>query len=97
MSEQQPRNQSDPPRVSGAGEVPLFDRTSTHRRIFTGLLVACAVVALSDLVYHKHGHFHFEEAFGFHALFGFVAYLTIVNSAKLLRRFVKRPEDYYDE
>ena len=99
MSEQDPRNQSDAPhpRVSGAGEVPFLDRPSTHQRIFYSLLAACVVVVSSDLLYHKHGHFSFEEAFGFHAIFGFAAYLTIVNSAKLLRRFAKRPGDYYDE
>ena len=90
MSDESPK-----PAAPGADEPSLFDRPQTHKAIHIGLAVACVAAVLSDLLYHKHGHFAFEEAFGFHAFFGFVAYMTIVNSAKLLRRFVKRPENYY--
>ena len=92
MSDQDPK----PSDVPDSGSSPLFDRPQIHKAIAIGLGIACAVAMLSDLFYPKHGHFHFEEAFGFHAFFGFFAYLTIVNTAKLLRRWVKRPEDYYD-
>ena len=30
------------------------------------------------------------------AVFGFAAYVGLVNSAKLLRKLVMRPEDYYE-
>jgi hypothetical protein len=96
MSETETRAQNadtDPPKRRSTQ--PLFDRTSTHQAIFYGLIGACAAVLLSDLFYHKHGHFEFESSFGFHAFFGFLAYLTIVNSAKLLRLWVRRSEDYY--
>ncbi len=83
-----------PPQVGN--DAPFFDRPSTHRGIFYGLLGACAAVALADFVIHKHTTFEFETTFAFHAGFGFLAYLTIVNSAKVLRLIVKRPEDYYD-
>lgn len=73
------------------------DHPQTSQRILYGLIAACAVVFLSDLLYHKHAHFSFEQVLGFHGLFGFAAYVTIVNSAKVLRRLVKRSEDYYDE
>lgn len=85
----------DPTSASGNERSPL-QRPAAQRRIFLALLAACVVVLLSELLLHKHGDFAFEEAFGFHALFGFVAYLAIVNLAKLLRRLVERPEDYYD-
>jgi hypothetical protein len=69
----------------------------TSQRILYGLTAICVVLFFSDLLYHKHAHFSFEETIGFHGLFGFAAYVTIVNSAKLLRRIVTRPENYYDE
>lgn len=75
---------------------PWLDRASTHHRIFYTLLVVCALLVASDLVYHKHAHFDYELWFGFYAGFGFLAYCSIVFSAKLLRRIVKREEDYYD-
>ena len=37
-----------------------------------------------------------EEWFGFHAFFGFVAAFGLVLAAKRMRRWLKRPEDYYD-
>jgi hypothetical protein len=61
------------------------------------ILIAAAVgVVLADLSYHKHGHFGFQEWFAFDAVFGFAAYVGLVNSAKLLRKLVMRPEGYYE-
>jgi hypothetical protein len=75
----------------------FFDHPRVGKAIVTVLGIGAVVALLSDLFYEKHGHFEFEHAFGFHAAFGFLAYLTIVNTAKVLRRIVKRPQSYYDE
>ena len=64
--------------------------------IVYALYVICALLLIVDGFYHKHGHFAFEQWFGFYAFYGFVAYMVIVNSARLLRRLVKRDEHYYD-
>lgn len=100
-SERQPAGETDAPPsqpvASAAAEATgLFDRPGTRNVIFYGLMGLCALLFASDLLYHKHTHFDFEQSLGFHGLFGFVAYLTIVNSAKLLRCLVIRAEDYYD-
>lgn len=79
-----------------AGGAPSRRARAISRWMQGGLLLLCAALLVIDVVHEAHGHFAFEEWFGFHALFGFVAYMTIVNSAKLLRRLVERPEDYYD-
>ena len=60
------------------------------------LIGAAAAVTLADFGYHKHGHFGFQEWFAFDAVFGFAAYVGLVNSAKLLRKVVMRDEDYYE-
>lgn len=86
-----PKNTTPPTRRS------WLEHPHTGKRILTVLCVTCAGLFLADLAYHKHAHFEFEQSVGFHGLFGFFAYLTIVNSAKLLRHVVKRPEDYYNE
>ena len=65
--------------------------------ILVALVVLCALLALSEFLFHKHTQFSFEELFAFHGVFGFLAYLAIVNAAKLLRLWVKRPEDYYND
>lgn len=60
------------------------------------LTVACLLLVLADLVYHKHGHFSWETLFGFHGFFGFAAFFLAVLAGKPLRRLLKRDEDYYD-
>ena len=74
-----------------------LDRPQTAKNIFIALIVLCVALVVADLFVHKHGHFHFEEWIGFHAVFGFMAYCAIVLSAKQIRRFIKREENYYDE
>jgi hypothetical protein len=38
-----------------------------------------------------------EESFLFPAIFGFFAFVFIVQVGKWLRRMIMRPEDYYEE
>ena len=47
-------------------------------------------------LYGKEGHFRFEKVVGFHAIYGFVAFIFVVLSGKQLRLYLMRPEDYYD-
>lgn len=72
-----------------------LDRPRNVARLVYLLYAVCAGLLLADLFYEKHAHFAFESWFGFFALFGFFAYVVIVLSAKLLRRLISRPEDYY--
>ena len=60
------------------------------------LACACALTLVLNVVLHPHGHLEYEDWFGFHAVFGFLAYLFIVGGAVQLRKIVKREEDYYD-
>ena len=60
------------------------------------LLAVSIVLLLLDLVIHRHDLFSWEGWFGFYGFYGFVACVALVFAAKLLRKFVMRPEDYYD-
>ena len=62
-------------------------------RIF---LAVSIVLLLLDLVIHRHDLFSWEGWFGFYGFYGFVACVALVFAAKLLRKFVMRPKDYYD-
>lgn len=79
------------------GEAPrwLDDRRNVDR-IFYALCIACGGLVLADFLYHKHAHFDFESVTGFHGMFGFVAYVGLVLTAKQLRKVLRRDEDYYD-
>ncbi len=60
------------------------------------LYVICGALLAADLIIHKHGHFVWDEWFGFSAIYGLASCLILVLGAKWLLPFVKRDEAYYD-
>lgn len=78
------------------GTTPFLERKETHKKIYVGLIVVCALLLIPDLFVGKHGHFSYEEWPLFYGLFGFAAYSFIVITAKGLRKLISRKEDYYD-
>ena len=67
------------------------------RRVLYSLYVCCAVLLIIDFLYHRHSLHPWESWPGFYAVYGFVGCVLLVLIAKLLRRLVKRPENYYDK
>ncbi len=65
-------------------------------RIVHGLYALCALLLAIDLFPYKHSHYPFADWFGFYAFYGFFCCVGLVLTAKGLRVFVKRDEDYYD-
>lgn len=57
----------------------------------------CGLLLLIDPLVHKHGPFGIEHWLGFYAIFGLFSYVGLVLVAKQLRKFLMRPESYYDE
>ncbi len=73
-----------------------LDKPCNINKIIYVLYATCVGLLLLDFIYHRHAYFQFEHWFGFYAWFGFLAYTGIVMSAKLLRKIIKRQENYYD-
>ena len=73
-----------------------LDEPRNVTRIVYGLAALCALALLADLFYTKHPYFSVEQWPGFYAVFGFVASVTLVLTAKGLRRLLRRDEDYYE-
>ena len=75
-------------------------RAENADKVWYGLVGLCAALFVADFVYHsghaKHGYFAFETAIGFHAVYGFVAFLFVVLTGKELRKVLMRDEDFYD-
>ena len=76
-------------------------------KIFYALCVIAVLLVLTDLVFtlytrfdgnggHIKGHFGFEDIIGFHAAYGFMAFVLVVLSGTHLRSMLMRPLDYYD-
>ena len=74
----------------------LFDNPRVLSLIFGGLNILCILLILLEFAFHPHVTHERESFTGFYALFGFIAYVTIVLAATLLRKLVQRKEDYYD-
>lgn len=72
-----------------------LDKKKNVDRIVYGLYIVCAILFAADFLYHKHVYLGVEEFPGFYALYGFFMCAALVISAKIMRLFLKRPEDYY--
>jgi len=81
-----------------AGERKYWlDSARNVTKLYRGLWTIGIVLLALDLLLHKHEEFGFAARFGFYAVFGFVACVGLVLAAKeILRRLVKRSEDYYE-
>lgn len=73
-----------------------LDLPQNVARLYLGLWVLGGLLVALDLVVHRHAEVGFDGWFGFYGLYGFFACVTLVLAAKLLRRVLMRPEDYYD-
>jgi membrane protein YdbS with pleckstrin-like domain len=77
-------------------EQHIFDKPENVRRLLRFLYLACVLLLAADLFLHRQVEHSWESLWGFYALFGFVACVSLVLIAKQLRKLLKRPEDYYD-
>jgi hypothetical protein len=73
-----------------------LDEPRNVTRIVYGLAVLCALSLVADFFYTKHPHFSIERWPSFYAVYGFVGSVTLVLTAKELRRLLRRDEDYYE-
>ena len=74
----------------------FFDKPRNVQFLFRAFYVLCGVLVLLDFVVHRHETHPWERFLTFYPAYGFVGIVFLVYVAKLLRRIVMRPEDYYD-
>lgn len=74
----------------------IFDKPENVTRFLRGFYLICALLFLLDFILHRHITHNWENAPVFYALFGFIACVTLVLVAKLMRKVLMRKEDYYD-
>lgn len=78
-------------------KVYWLDQPGNVRKIYVGLGIVCLLLVGADVFYQKHPHFAIDGVFGFYGFYGFVSCVSLVLAAKLLRKLMMRPEDYYDK
>ena len=74
-----------------------LDLTHLGSRFTRFLLVIAIILLVVEFLVHRHGETHLEESFMFPAIFGFIAFIFIVEVGKILRRLIMRDESYYDD
>ena len=74
----------------------LFDNPRNVSLVIRCSYIICILLLLLDFILHRHVTREWEGFTGFYALFGFTACVTIVLTAKQLRKILKRKKDYYD-
>ena len=74
----------------------LFDNPPNVSLVIRCLYIICILLFLLDFILHRHVTREWEGVTGFYALFGFTACVTIVLTARQLRKILKRKKDYYD-
>ena len=75
----------------------IFDKPRNVRRVLRTLYAVCAVLFVTDFIYHRHDYASWEGWYGFYSIYGFVACVLLVLIAKEMRKVIMRREDYYDE
>ena len=73
-----------------------LDKPSNVKRLLVGLYLLCAGLLLTDALHHRHPILQMEGWFGFYSVYGFVACVILVLTAKEFRKLVARPKDYYE-
>jgi hypothetical protein len=73
-----------------------LDRKENVTKLYLGLWVVGSVLLVADLAVHQHEDVWFASWFGFYAVYGFLACVALVLTAKALRRVLMRDEDYYE-
>ena len=89
-------HKTDPSKLPALGRAFLWaDNKKSVTRVVYGLYTLCALLFVADFFYHKHTTFGIENIPGFYAIYGFVMCAALVICAKAMRKFLKRPEDFY--
>jgi hypothetical protein len=73
------------------------DKPGSANKIFWALAIFCGLLFIADFTYEKHGKFMVENIPGFFGVYGFVMFSLLILSVKVLRYFIKRPEDFYGD
>lgn len=83
------------PRAAPDEPVHWLRKPATIRVLW---VIGCVVLAVTLFVQRwvpLHGHFGWDDWYGFYAAFGFVGCVLMVVAAKVLALWVKRPDTYY--
>ncbi len=80
----------------------FLEKTENIKKMLAVFFVVCALLFLADFIFvsgivDKHAYYGWENWPGFYPAFGLIAYVSLVFVSEfIVRKLVKRKEDYYD-
>ena len=74
----------------------LFDDPKNIKRLLHIFYACCVLLVILDFVIHRHTMHEWEKLWAFYPVYGFVGCVVLVVVASWMRKFLIRPEDYYD-
>ncbi|WP_068546982.1 hypothetical protein [Thalassotalea crassostreae] len=74
----------------------LFDNPKNIKRLMQIFYFCCVVLVILDFVIHRHTMHEWDSLWAFYPVYGFVGCVVLVIVASWMRKFLIRPEDYYD-
>jgi hypothetical protein len=77
-------------------ELTFLDSPENRKKFRGYFYLLLIVLVIADFFVSKHGHFSWEAAPMFFAVYGFISCVSLIFIAKALRMIVKRKENYYD-
>jgi len=74
-----------------------FEKASRLRVVLFSFFLLCAVLFFVDFLIERHAYFEVEAYFNFYSIYGFVMFSIIIFGSRVLRFFLMRKENYYEE
>lgn len=75
----------------------LFDNPKNVELLLKVFYAICIFLVVVDFIVHRHILLAWENIPAFYAIYGFIACVVLVVLAKIMRIYVMRDEEYYDE
>jgi hypothetical protein len=73
----------------------ILNKLKNVNRVFAIICVFCFSLLIIDIFTRKHPDFPWEGYPDFYAVYGFLCCVMLVFAARILRKFIKRDENYY--
>tara|TARA_R110000823_G_scaffold119998_12_gene244442 strand:- start:5840 stop:6115 length:276 start_codon:yes stop_codon:yes gene_type:complete len=89
-------NNREEQKEPGRQEDHWLVRPATVRKLWIGFSVVLALTVGAQFFIKIKGYFGVDGWFGFGAIYGLIACVLMVVVARLLGKFLKRRDDYYD-
>ena len=74
-----------------------FEKVARLRMVLLSFFLLCGVLFCVEFLIERHGYFEVEAYFNFYSIYGFVMFSIIIFGSRVLRFFLMRKENYYEE